>query len=85
MAQTTQDTTRCLTPNERKFVLISIHREIDREQYNRAVENNGHIAQRDQKSVFTASEIYGYGVYYDTVYSKNGRFFVMFNRGESCD
>lgn len=65
--------------------MISIHREIDRGQYNRAVENNGHIAQCDTESVFTASEMYGYGIYSDTVYSKNGRFFVMFNRGETCD
>ena len=65
--------------------MISIHRQINREQYDRAVENNGHIAQCDTESVFTASEMYGYGIYSDTVYSKNGRFFVMFNRGESCD
>lgn len=65
--------------------MIFIHREIDREQYNRAVDNNGHIAPCDHENVFTASELYGYGVYSDTVYSKNGRFYVMFNRGESCD
>lgn len=54
-------------------------REITKEQYDRAV--NDH----DARGIFTDSEVMGYGVY-DTKYTEeDGKYFVSFCLGSSCD
>lgn len=60
-------------------------REITKEQYNRAKQNFGYIAKEDVCDVFTDSERLGYGVYSDSVYEENGKFFVAFLLGSTCD
>jgi len=65
--------------------MITIEREITEEQYARAVERGGRIAKGDEEDVFTASERFGFGVYNSSVHRRNGRPYVMFLRGDSCD
>ena len=66
--------------------MVRCEREITPEQYNRAVKNNGMIADCDKHTVFSDSELYGYGVYLPKVrMDENGRCLCSFKRGESCD
>ncbi len=66
--------------------MIPITRCITEEQFDRAMANKGYIDDSDRDSVFTASELYGYGVYSPRVFRNgNGEPCVSFMRGESCD
>lgn len=60
-------------------------RDITAEQYRRAIKNHGLIAEQDEDKIFTKYELIGRGVYYATVYEKNGRYFVRYSLGDSCD
>lgn len=54
-------------------------REITKEQYKRVIED--HVAE----GIFTDSEVMGYGVYEEEYYEKDGKYFVDFSLGSSCD
>lgn len=54
-------------------------REITKEQYDRAV--NDH----DARGIFTDSEVMGYGVYNTEYIEEDGRYFVTFELGDTCD
>ena len=57
----------------------TIKREITKEQYDRVI--NDH----DARGIFTEREVMGYGVY-DTKYTEeDGKYFVSFCLGSSCD
>ncbi len=60
-------------------------KEITKEQYNRAISKNKMIVPEDMENVFTASELYGYGIYGNSVFTENGKFYVKYNIGSSCD
>lgn len=66
--------------------MIPITRRITEEQFKRAMTNKGYIDDSDQEAIFTASELYGYGVYSPRVFrNSDGEPCVSFMRGESCD
>lgn len=54
-------------------------REITKEQYDRAV--NDH----DTSGIFTDSEVMGYGVYSTEFIEENGKYFVTYELGDTCD
>lgn len=54
-------------------------REITKEQYENAT------IRHDAKGIFTDSEVMGYGVYGEKFYEKDGKYFVDFTMGNSCD
>ena len=54
-------------------------REITKEQYDRAV--NDH----DASDIFTAAEVMGYGVYKTKYIEEDGRYFVTYELGDTCD
>ena len=60
-------------------------KEITKEQYLRAMNRNGMIAAEDMSDVFSPAELFGYGVYGNTVFIENEKFFVRYHMGESCD
>ncbi len=60
-------------------------REITREQFERGVHNGRYLTKEDRDNVFTSSELYGYGVYGGTVSEENGRFYVLYELGSTCD
>lgn len=60
-------------------------REITKEIYERAKENRNYIASEDMEKIFNISELCGYGVYGDQVYEENGKYFVKFRLGSTCD
>lgn len=60
-----------------------LEREITEAQYHRA--HSGILIEADRKTVFSASELYGYGVYGDNVFEKEGKYYVSFSLGSTCD
>ena len=64
-----------------------IKREITKEVYDRAMDHNGVISDKDDiNAVFSISELCGYGVYNDRVsQGEDGKYYVNFYRGDTCD
>lgn len=60
-------------------------KEITHEQYRRGVENHGYVDERDREDIFTDAERLGYGVYSDHVHERDGKFYVSYLLGDSCD
>lgn len=60
-------------------------REITREQYDRALQHNRNLAESDKETVFSVSELCGYGIYDTYVFKRDGRYYVRFIIGSSCD
>ena len=58
-------------------------REITAEQYTRA--KNGYLTKEDREAVFSPSELYGYGVYGGDVIERDGKYYVRFSLGSTCD
>ena len=65
--------------------MTKYRRKITKEQYDRAMLNKGILTEEDQKSVFTASEMFGYGVYVSNVVVDHDEYYVTFTLGSSCD
>ena len=63
-----------------------LRREITREQYDRAVnEHHNYLAKEDEEIVFTIDERWGYGVYGARVFSEDGKYYVTYRLGSTCD
>ena len=60
-------------------------KEITKEIYNHAKDNRNYITPGDRDKVFTISELCGYGVYGDQVFERDGKFYVSYLLGSSCD
>ena len=60
-------------------------REITAEQYARAKAKNGYLTEEDRKTVFSPSELYGYGVYGGDVIEQDGKYYVRYSLGTTCD
>lgn len=60
-----------------------LFREITAEQYARA--KNGYLTEKDRETVFSPSELYGYGVYGGDVIERDGKYYVRFSLGSTCD
>ena len=57
----------------------TIKREITEEQFKKAVN------EHDVTDIFTAQEVCGYGVYCERYYAQDGKYFVSYQLGSSCD
>lgn len=57
----------------------TIIKQITEEQYNRA------INEHDVSGVFSQQEVCGYGVYSERFYQQDGKCFVSYQLGSSCD
>jgi len=64
-----------------------VEREISDEIYERCIAKGNHktLASEDYNKVFTASEMCGYGIYNERIIDKNGKHYVKFDMGDSCD
>lgn len=58
---------------------------ITKEQFKRAMENGGYIDDQDMTSIFNEAERLGYGIYSPIVREENGKYYVDYYRGETCD
>lgn len=59
--------------------MIPIKREITEQQAKNVIENN------NWEGIFDITEVCGYGVYGERVREEDGKYYVEFYRGESCD
>ena len=66
-------------------MMILCYKEITREQYERAMQNGCVISSADRDDIFTDAEQFGYGIYNPKAYMDDGKYKVMYMRGESCD
>lgn len=62
-----------------------LYREISAEQYARAQEHRGYLSEADRNDVFSDSERYGYGVYGGDVIEREGKYYVRYSLGSTCD
>ena len=58
-------------------------REITKEMYDRS--ENGYLKREDYLKVFDESDRMGYGIYGDHVIEEDGKYYVSFAMGDSCD
>ena len=65
--------------------MVRLIREISKDIYDRAIQNKNYIVKEDKEKVWDISELCGYGVYNHQVFERDGKHFVSFLRGESCD
>lgn len=67
-----------------KMGLVEIKREITKEKYEKIMEKNGFVSSNDSE-IFDDWEIWGYGVYSPKALEEDGKYYVKFERGSSCD
>ena len=60
-------------------------KKISKEIYDKAVANNGIVPESAYSDIFSVSELIGYGVYLVRPFEKDGKYFVRYQRGDSCD
>ena len=60
-------------------------KEINKDIYDRAKANGDYIKSEDMDKVFSISQLCGYGVYTPKVFEKDGKYYVSFYLGSSCD
>lgn len=60
-------------------------KEISKELYDQSMANNGFIPDDKYVETFGVSLTYGYGVYYPKVHTKDGKYYVTYSFGSSCD
>lgn len=65
--------------------LTYFNRKITREQYDRAVQNNGYVLREDRESIFTDAERIGYGAEASSVFERDGVFYARCSMYDSCD
>ena len=65
--------------------MYTLNREITKDIYERALTNRKYIVGEDMKKVFDEAEMCGYGIYGTQVFEKDGKYFVHYYRGSSCD
>ena len=65
--------------------MVRLIKEISKDIYDRAITNRKYITFEDEEKIWDISERCGYGIYNDQVFEKDGKYFVEYDRGESCD
>ena len=65
--------------------MVTCTKEISKEIYDKAMENNGHIPKDMEEQVFGIAVLCGYGLYGNRVKEEDGKYYVTYNRGSSCD
>lgn len=65
--------------------MVNCTKEISKEVYDKAMENNGHIPGNMEMEVFGPAICCGYGLYGTRVREEDGKYYVDYKRGSSCD
>ena len=67
---------------------MGLKKEISKEIFDKCTKmRNGtyQLSPEDYKKVFTDSERCGYGIYCDYCIEKDGKYYVIYDKGETCD
>lgn len=62
-----------------------MEREITKAQFERAVANGRVLTKPDKERIFSAAELCGYGVYISCLFHRDGKYYVLFSLGSTCD
>ena len=68
--------------------MVNCTMELTKEQYDElmtASKGRGVVPEELETKYFDISTLRGYGLYGTRVYEKDGKYFLNYNRGESCD
>ena len=67
--------------------MVSCTWEITKEQWedNTCINLRGERVVKDELKMFGESLCYGYGIYGTYCYEEDGKYFVKFSRGSTCD
>jgi len=65
--------------------MLWFKREITKEVYDRAQDNRGYITEADKQELFSDEELFGYGVYRARVSEIDGKYYMSYMLGGSCD
>jgi hypothetical protein len=65
--------------------MTSHKKEISKEIYDRAMQNNKYITEADKNEIFTISQLCGYGVYGAIAVEEDGKYYCKYSMGSSCD
>ena len=65
--------------------MYSCNREINKDIYERALTNRKYIIGEDMPKVFKEAELCGYGIYGTQVFEKDGKYYVSYYMGSTCD
>lgn len=60
-------------------------REITKEVYDRAQDNRGYITGADKRALFSDAELFGYGLYSARAHEIDGKYYMSYGLGDSCD
>lgn len=62
-----------------------IEREISKELYDESIANGGYIPRDKRREFFGMSILMGYGLYDEHFIEKNGKYYIRYSIGDSCD
>lgn len=68
--------------------MVNCTREITKEEYDEimaASKGRGYVPDSLETKYFDVSILCGYGLYSTRVYEKDEKYYLNYNRGESCD
>jgi len=63
----------------------NMEKEISKDMYDRGKSNHGFLKPGDYNKVFSAQEVMGYGIYNERLIEREGKYFVAYQIGDSCD
>ncbi len=66
-------------------MILTKSREISKEEYDKAMENNGRLTDDQELEILGGAYVYGYGLYGTAVYQDGDKYMVSFRHGDSCE
>lgn len=60
-------------------------REISKEEYEIAMDNNGFLTEEQEERMFDICILNGYGLYMPQVYKDGDKYMLSYEIGDSCD
>ena len=60
-------------------------KEISKDIYDRAMQCGSYIFGEDRNRIFTDSQLYGFGIYSAIAVEENGKYYCIYQIGDSCE
>ena len=60
-------------------------REITKEQYDKIMKDNNRFSNDILEEIFSQAELYGYGIYSPNAVEIDGKYYVSYWMGSTCD
>lgn len=66
-------------------MILTKRKEISKEEYDKAMANNGRLTEDQELEILGGAYVYGYGLYGTAVYQEGDKYMVSFRHGDSCE